>query len=164
MMDELQWPQTRVRLANPADRPAIFQQCKMLSQENGIVPMKDELVLREIDNALARNHALLAVVGDEGRVEGSICLRLAHYWYNDDFWWLEDRWCYVEPEYRAGPNSKDLLEFANWWRQQLDIPLMMGILSSQRTEAKLRLYRRIFGPLTGGFWLVGARTGETENV
>lgn len=157
--NETLWPQKRVRLARMPDIPHLMRHCRRLNEENGIVQMKDELVQAEITNAIARRLAVLAVVGDDDRIEGSICLRCNHYWYNDEFWWLEDRWCFVEPEFRASSNAKELLEFAQWWADQLSIPLMMGVVSNERTKSKIRLYERMFGPQVGALWLVGARTG-----
>ena len=45
----------------------------------------------------------------------------------------------------------------------LGIPLIIGVLSNQRTEAKIRLYERQFGAPAGAFFLYNVHTGH-ENV
>ena len=42
----------------------------------------------------------------------------------------------------------------------LDIPLVIGILSSERVSGKVRLYERQFGPQSGAYWIYGKKTGD----
>ena len=43
--------------------------------------------------------------------------------------------------------------------EKLGIPLAIGVLSSSRTEAKIRLYERVFGAPAGVYFLYNAKTG-----
>jgi hypothetical protein len=42
----------------------------------------------------------------------------------------------------------------------MGMPLLIGVLSNSRTEAKIRLYKRHFGEPAGAYFLYNARTGE----
>ena len=43
---------------------------------------------------------------------------------------------------RKSQHAKDLINFSKWVAEQFGMPLLMGILSNDRTEAKIRLYQR----------------------
>lgn len=153
------WPQMRIRFATRDDLPELMRLCRSLAGENAIAPMMDDLVHMELLQSIDRQGGCIGVIGDPGRIEGAICLRLNHLWYNTGYFWLEDRFAYVYPQHRASNNASDLLDWARWWAVQLDIPLMLGIVSNERTQAKIRLYERKLGAMSGALFLVGATTG-----
>jgi hypothetical protein len=74
---------------------------------------------------------------------------------------LEEMCVYVHPDYRAakGGRARKLVEFAKKVSEELELPLMIGILSNSRTDAKTRLYERQFGAPAGAFFLYGIKTG-----
>jgi hypothetical protein len=76
---------------------------------------------------------------------------------------LEERIVFVKKEFRAakGGRARKLCEFAKQSAERLGLPLMIGILSTERTEGKVRLYRRVFGEPSGAFWLIGAKSGRS---
>lgn len=157
------WPQRRIRFARPADLPELMALCRNLSQENAIAPMMDDIVCAELERCIAKDGGFIGVIGNVGEpIEGAICLRFSSLWYNSSYWWLEDKFVHVLQKYRASSNGNDLIEWAIWWRDQLQIPLMLGIVSNERTEAKIALYRRKLGPMSGALFLVGAKTGLTQ--
>jgi hypothetical protein len=49
-----------------------------------------------------------------------------------------------------------LISFGKKCAIDIGVPLMMGILSGERTEAKVRLYCRQFGTPAGAFFLSNA--------
>jgi putative aminopeptidase FrvX len=73
---------------------------------------------------------------------------------------------YVHPEYRAskGGRARKLVEFAKKCSEELNLPLMIGVLSNSRTDAKIKLYERQFGNPVGTFFLYGVKTGELANA
>lgn len=161
------WPFPRIRPAIPSDIDPLMDMCRRMFDEGGIGPKMDEgVVLKEIMRGIyAEKGAFLGVIGDEGRVEGSIYLLVGQLWYNPNFIWLEDRWVFVLPEYRKSQpgklsNAVELLKCAKYFAETLGLPLMLSILNNDRTEAKVRLYRRIFGEPSGAFFLTGAKTGH----
>jgi hypothetical protein len=44
------------------------------------------------------------------------------------------------------------------------MPLMIGVMSNSRTDAKVKLYERQFGNPAGSFFLYGVKTGELANA
>jgi hypothetical protein len=68
---------------------------------------------------------------------------------------------FVHPDYRAakGGRARKLVEFAKKVSEKLEMPLMIGVLSNSRTDAKTRLYERQFGNPAGAFFLYGMKTG-----
>lgn len=157
------WPWPRIRPAEMSEADAIMAMCRIMFDENGIGAAMDEGMVRaEIEEGLKRTRGGIFVIGDDGRIEGSIYLIFGHLWYAN-VWWLEDRWNFVLPEYRRSDNSKQLINFAKWMAcEQFGIPLMMSILNNHRTEAKVRLYQRILGKPSGAFFLYGATTGHSD--
>ena len=153
------WPQSRIRFARPDEIDDLIVLCRDLAQENAIGPMKENMVRHWIEKCVARDGGFIGVIGDEGRIEGAMCMKFGHMWYSDDLWWIEDLFHFVHPDYRTSNNANDLLDWAIWWKDQLQIPLMLGIVSNERTKAKIRLYERKLGPQSGALFLVGARTG-----
>jgi|TARA_R110000868_G_scaffold183368_4_gene424592 hypothetical protein len=129
--------------------------------ENGFVNPNPQKLLQEIYAALMRDHGLIGVIGPKnGKPEGAILLRIGSMWYSDDQV-IEEKAIFIHPEYRSakGGRARRLCEFSKQVSDQLDIPLIIGVLSNDRTEAKVRLYERQFGKASGAFFLYNARTG-----
>jgi hypothetical protein len=82
-------------------------------------------------------------------------------WYSDAQV-LEEKAIFIHPDYRSakGGRARRLCEFSKRAADGLGIPLIIGVLSNHRTEAKVRLYERQFGKPSGAFFLYNARTGS----
>lgn len=161
------WPFPRIRPAIPSDIDALMDMCRVMFDENGIGPKMDEgAVLAEITHTIMGERCgFLGVIGDNGNIEGSLFLVTGCVWYNPSYLWLEDRWVFVLPEYRKSrpgqtSNAVQLIRCAEYIAERLGLPLMLAILNNTRTEAKVRLYRRILGEPSGAFFLTGAKTGH----
>ena len=81
-------------------------------------------------------------------------------WYSDQDI-LEEKAIFIHPDYRnaKGGRARRLVEFSKEASDYLKIPLIIGVLSNHRTEAKVRLYERQFGKASGAFFLYNAQTG-----
>jgi len=81
-------------------------------------------------------------------------------WYSDAQV-LEERAIFIHPDYRSakGGRARRWCEFSKRTADGLGIPLIIGVLSNHRTEAKVRLYERQFGKPSGAFFLYNATTG-----
>lgn len=156
-----------VRVATPDDVHQIMDLCMLASDENGFVRPEPKKLLEEIWPALHRSHGIIGVIGEPGadHFEGGILLRTCKLWYSDQLV-LEERGVFVHPEYRnaKGGRARKLCEFAKTASKMLEMPLLIGILSNDRTAGKVRLYERIFGKPTGAYWLCGAETGVTNKA
>jgi hypothetical protein len=153
------WPQKRVRFGKPSDLDELMGLCHNLAYENAIAPMMDHLVRDLLEGCLSQKTGFIGVIGAPGEIEGAMCLKYSCLWYNSNYWWVEDAFCHVLPRYRASSNASDLLDWATWCARKLEIPLMLGIVSNERTKAKIKLYERKLGPMSGALFLVGAKTG-----
>lgn len=150
-----------VRTATPEDEAGIMELCRLVNTENGIFRMNEEKVLAMVRQTLYLSGGIMGVIGKRDKIEGMILLRVSQFWYADESF-LEEMFVYVHPDYRAakGGRARKLVEFAKTTSEKLGIPLVIGILSNSRTNAKTRLYERQFGSPAGAFFLYGIRTGE----
>jgi GNAT superfamily N-acetyltransferase len=143
---------SRVRKAEAGDADEILSLCREMHRENGMFTLSDARVRDIIGRAFNRQGAIIGVIGKRGAVEASICLLVTNIWYSDDFH-LEDLWNFVRPEFRRSDNAKELIAFAKRCSDEVGIPLIIGVMSNVRTEAKIRLYERSVGKPAGAFFL-----------
>ena len=157
---------TRVRVADSDDEEALMNLCSFLHGENGVFDLDETAVRYAIRKAILgpveQRHGIIGVIGKPGEIEGAIFLEPACLWYTTQIC-MQELFSYVFPQYRSSTNSNDLIEFAKWVSDQFKLPLMIGVLSNTRTEAKIRLYRKALGNPAGAFFLHGAQTGKGVN-
>lgn len=146
-----------VRIAVKSDERAIFDLLMTKAAEEGaLAPVNDYKVLNAIKTATDRKGAVIGIIEENGEIAASIGLVMGQWWYSEA-WHYEDLWSYVHPEYRRVRRgnvnfAQMLLQFAKWWSEQAGLPVMLGIASSIRTAAKIRLYMRQL-PLIGAAFL-----------
>ena len=150
----------KVRVAGPEDENGIMHLARLVNKENGVFKMNEDKVRGLVRPSLYQQGGICGVIGEPDHIEGLVLLRISEYWYSDAMF-LEEMCVYVHPEYRAakGGRARKLVEFAKKVSEELELPLMIGILSNSRTDAKTRLYERQFGAPAGAFFLYGIKTG-----
>lgn len=156
MSDEL-----KVRTGTPEDVDDIMELALSACEENGFVEPNPRKLLAEIWPALNLDRGLVGVIGEIGKKpEGAVLLRIGTMWYSDHHV-LEEKAIFIHPEFRSakGGRARKLCEFSKQVSDSLGIPLIIGVLSNNRTEAKVRLYERQFGKPSGAFFLYNAHTG-----
>jgi GNAT superfamily N-acetyltransferase len=156
MIDEL-----NVRIGTPEDVHPMMELALQACDENGFVDPNPQKLLAEIWPALNLEDGIVGIIQDEGkRLEAAILLRIGTMWYSDAKV-LEEKAIFVHPDYRnaKGGRARRLCEFSKKASDNLGIPLVIGVLSDQRTEAKVKLYERQFGKPSGAFFLYNAQTG-----
>lgn len=153
----------RVRAAKPEDFPAIMRLCRMLYEENGMADVIWPRVEQTVFDGVNGNRSLIGVIGTAPceNLHGMLLLRFSQMWYSDEPV-LEELYNYVPPEHRKSGNARALLEFAKAASDRLEIPLLIGILSTHRTRAKVRLYERVFGEPAGAFFLYRGMSGRPQ--
>lgn len=152
----------QVRTGTPEDVHEMMRLALMGAEENGFVTPNPIKLLNEIWSALNLHHGICGVIGKPGEeIEGAVLLRIGENWYGDDQC-LEERAIFIDPRFRSakGGRAARLCEFSKKAADTLGIPLTIGVLSNTRTEAKIRMYRRIMGEPAGAYWIYGARTDE----
>lgn len=140
-----------VRMARPEDEDSIYALLMLLWKENGLFELTEAKVREAIRKATERRGGIIGVIEGPNGLEASVGLHLEQLWYSDD-WWLVEYWNFVREEYRRSTHARRLIEFSKWCADNLGLDLFMGIVTNERTEAKVRLYRRQL-PYVGGFFL-----------
>lgn len=150
-----------VRKAKLVDREPILEICKKNHSENGQFSLSFNKVELMVDRALAppdptkpdgRLPAVIGIVGGHNRIEGAILLSVGSFWYTDDYC-LEEIFNYVHTDFRKTTHAKDMIEFGKKCSDELAIPLVIGVVSNERTRAKMELYRRKLGEPVGGYFI-----------
>lgn len=130
-----------VRLAVPADEDKIISMISMLHEENGIFPLSERKVRDYMQRFFRQEGALIGVVGPVGDPVGSIYLEIGQPYYSES-WYLNEAWNFVHPDHRRTDFAKKLLAWAKQMSSEMHLPLMIGIVTNHRTEAKVRLYEK----------------------
>ena len=156
----------KIRIGTPHDLDELMALSLSASDENGFLKPSAYRLLEQLWPAVNQDNGLIGCIGKPGGViEGAILLRIGTMWYSDDLV-LEEKAIFIHPDYRAakGGRAKKLCEFSKEVSDTLGIPLVIGVISNSRTEAKVRMYERQFGKPAGAFWLYGASTGQNAEV
>lgn len=144
-----------IRLGTPDDLDEVMAAAMMAVQEIGLVKPDPMKLLAEVWPSLHLNGGMVGLIGKPGgKPEGGVMLRISKMFYSDQEV-LEERVVFVLPEYRAkkGGRASKLVEFSKKTAEELGIPLLIGVMSTVRTEAKVRMYERQFGKPTGAVFL-----------
>ena len=154
-----------VRVGTPEDVDDIMNLALSACEENGFVEPNPAKLLQEIWHGLNLEKGVVGVIGDRGKPEGAVLLRIGSMWYSDHEV-LEEKAIFIHPEYRnaKGGRARRLCEFSKQVADSLGILLIIGVLSNNRTKAKVRLYERQFGEPSGAFFLYNARTGAFRDA
>ena len=147
-----------VRLAQKEDIPSLISLGRELHSENGFMPYSEKLHHEFVIRAVNKDRLISGVIGPIGTVEAMIFMGIGRMWYSE-FPHIEEFFAFVRKEYRKSNRAKALVEFAKRTADELDVPLLIGIISQQRTEAKIRLYSRQLGDMAGAFFLYNGKTG-----
>lgn len=153
-----------VRVARPEDRQELWRLFLQGHRENGQFTLAPEKVDWFISRAICPGlipewdtgpRGAIGVIGDVGSLEALVFVTIGSYWYSHDRH-LEEFIVFVDPECRKSGHARALIE---WMKRQSDLtglPLVTGIISNERTEAKVALYSRML-PRVGAFFLYGAK-------
>lgn len=145
----------RVRFADRCDLDELMFLCRELHAENAMLDINEDKVRAMLMSHFNRTGGVIGVIGQPGGLEGAIVMHMSQMWYSDQ-WLLEELFSFVLPEYRRSNNAKDLIDFAKYCAKLIGVPLLIGILSNKRTEAKIGLYRRRLGQPAGAFFVANA--------
>jgi hypothetical protein len=141
-----------VRKAASRDREPILEICRQNHSENGQFGYSATKVESMVDKAFNGGGAIIGLVGGHDRIEGAILLNIGQFWYTDD-WCVEEIFNFVHPEFRKSTHAKDMIDFGKRCSDELAIPLVIGVVSNERTKAKMELYRRRLGEPVGGYFI-----------
>jgi hypothetical protein len=161
----MQFDDLGVRVGQPEEVHDLMGLALEACTENGFVNPNPVKLLEQIWAGLSLDNGIVGVIGEPGKLEGAILLRISDVWYSDERL-LEEKAIFIHPDYRSakGGRARRLCEFAKRASVMLEVPLLIGVLSNDRTQAKVRLYERQFGHQTGAFFLYNGRTGSVRTA
>ncbi len=155
-----------VRIATRADSDEIMQLLGIMHAEGGILPLDEMCARKTFDMAFDRQGGILGVIGPPGDIRAMIFLLISRFWYTKQHH-LEELFNFVRPDMRRVSARSDenygprMIEFAKECAVELGMPLTIGILTNQRMEGKVRLYRRSLG-VPAGAWFVHNAAWQNE--
>ena len=154
-----------VRTGTPDDVHGMMDLALAACEENGLTRPNPEKLLHEIWSSLNLHHGIVGIIGEQGKpLEAAVLLRCEALWYSDDLV-LNERAVFVAEPFRQakGGRASKLIDFAVAAAQKLEMPLVVGVLSNQRTEGKVKMYGRKLGDASGAYWIVNGRTGKKSD-
>ncbi|MDE2096856.1 MAG: hypothetical protein KGL39_06375 [Patescibacteria group bacterium] len=154
-----------VRQGAPADEPEIWRLFKLHHAENALFPISERKVQFYLDRVLhperiaeddSGPRGIVGVIGEPTSLEGAVMLVLGSPWYTDQIG-LDDCMSFVDPDHRQSDHSKALLDYAKSVVDRVRAQgheyfrMTVGIVSTKRTAAKIRLYARRLEPIGAYF-------------
>lgn len=160
-----------VRLAKPEDYQEIWRLFLQGHQENGLFSLAPEKVDYFVKRCLFPHmipdgdtgpRGVIGVIGPSASLEGIAFVVIGEYWYSREKH-LEEFIVLVDPQHRKSDHAKTLVGWMKEQSEKTGLPLITGIMSNDRTEAKCRLYRRML-PKVGEFFCVMPKGATLQTV
>ncbi len=151
-----------VRLATPADAQELWRLTLAAHNENALRSLAPERIQWWMGRVLYPEaipawdtgpRGVVGVIGPEGNLEGMVFILIGQFWYSDERH-LEELIVYCDPRHRKTNHTKCLVQWMKDQAEQSGLPLLTGIMSNHRTEAKVRLYQKLLGKPIGAFFFV----------
>lgn len=148
-----------VRAATRSDEDEIIQLLHIMHAENGMMPLDEDRAKAFFARAWDRLGGIIGVIGPPGDIRAMIYLLITRFWYSSANH-LEECFNFVRPDVRHPKEghryAEHLIKFAQKCSDELQMPLLIGVLTNNRMEGKVRLYRRVLGIPAGAFFVYGA--------
>jgi len=93
-------------------------------------------------------------VEDNGKLVGTLGLHRTSPWYSDSEY-LADGWFYVLPEYRKTGVGKMLVDAAKKYAAEANLPLIIGVFTSEDADTKAQVMQRLGLTMVGGLFATG---------
>lgn len=156
-------PLSPVRIAGADEEESIMELCRELYHENGLFSLDESLVRTMLQKAFTKQGGIIGLIGEPGKIEAAIYMIISNFWYSRDAH-LEELFSFVRPQHRQSTHAKSLIAFAKTCSDGLQVPLVIGIVSNERTEAKVKLYQRQLQKPAGAFFVYGSKWKFGEPV
>lgn len=147
------------RYATQADEAQMMDLCRTLHADNGLFNLDEGMVRKMLYRAFNREGGIIGVIDGENEIAAAIYILLSNFWYSKDTH-LEELFSFVRPAYRKSDYARQLLAFAKECQKAIGVPLVIGVLTNQRMEAKVNLYRKKLGKPAGAFFVVGGKWAD----
>ena len=141
-----------VRIASPEDEADLMRLMRIACEEDGQHSINEDKVHNVIRLHYEKRGGIIGVVGDKGgELKAYIVMVVAEVWYSSE-WHIQELSLFVAPKHRKSNFAKQLMAFSKRTSESLKLDLTIGVLSNERTAAKVRLYQRQF-PQKGAFFV-----------
>lgn len=155
-----------VRPAVLADERDLWRLFRAHHAENALFELSERKVQYYLDRVL-RPHSiapgdcgprgLIGVIGATGALEGAVMLVLGSPWYSDEIT-MDDCMNFVDPAHRQSGHARTLISYAKHMVDQIraahgNFRMIVGVVSTHRTAAKVRLYHQMLGAPLGAYFL-----------
>jgi hypothetical protein len=131
-----------IRICVPADEPALLRVLALNYEENkGLAAINWDKVTRMVRRGTEQQLGIIGVIEGKHGIEATAGFILTNFWFSDDFH-LEEVWVFVLPDYRRSTHARRLYEWAKYLSTQMTVPVLCGVLTTQRHQAKIRLAQR----------------------
>jgi GNAT superfamily N-acetyltransferase len=144
-----------VRVADADEMDDLLALMREAEAEFRLFPLSEVKARAMLDRAFLKQGGMVGVIGSKGAIEAAVYMLIDQPMYSEA-WNLTEIFNFVRPAFRKTTHAKDLIDKAKDWATQLGVPLLIGVLSNERTEAKIRLYRRRLGNPAGAFFVWNA--------
>lgn len=145
-----------VRLAGPGDEEKLYQFVCDGHLESAIFSLSESRIRTIIRNATEHNANHLVIIGvidspEKDKIVASLAIEYAQPWYSED-WFLSELWNNVHADCRQSHYARDLMAFGKSLADETGRPLSMGIITTDRMEPKIALYKRKM-PQVGAYFM-----------
>ena len=156
-----------VRVADVRDRAEVWRLFLHSHQDNGLFSLAPEKVDVFLNRLLMPElipdddtgvRGVIGVIGPVGELEALCGICISDVWYTSEKH-LADFLVFVDPANRASDHASALLHWMKLQSDLIGLPLLSGVVSSKRTEAKCRLFKRMF-PKVGEYYLYSKQTSH----
>ncbi|MEI6412424.1 MAG: hypothetical protein WCR52_23735 [Bacteroidota bacterium] len=130
-----------VQLVSKDDKEKIIELLKIMHSEYDLFPLDERELEDTIDRMINKTGGVIGVIKSGDRIEALIGLFLDKMWYSKQ-WFLSEVFTFVHQDFRRSTRAKHLINYAKECAEKMNLPLLMGITSNIRTEAKMKLYER----------------------
>jgi hypothetical protein len=134
----------------------VIRICEEDWKDNGQFTLSGSKLENMVSRILDGHGGIIGIIQRDRDIEAIIMMLISQFWYTEDYC-LEETLNYVRPEYRRSTNAKDMIAFGKRCSDEIGIPLVIGVVSNERTAAKLALYERQLGKPVGGYFFYSRR-------
>lgn len=144
-----------VRKADPYDADALFDMALFLTHEDALQPVSETKLRALVQRCVTMDNAIAGIIDGPDGIEGTVGLVVDQFPYSEADH-LAALWIGTSQAYRdritkqrqrnyapedAGLATR-LLRFAKWASDQMDVPLVISVLTAGDLKAKLTSYQR----------------------
>lgn len=153
-----------VRAAVPQDELELWRLFRLHHEENALFPLSEPKVQYYLDRVLHAERipagdlgprGVIGTIGPIGALEGAIMLVIGSPWYSETIT-MDDCMSFVDPAHRQSHHGRTLIGYARNMVDQIrkahaDFKMIVGVVSTKRTAAKVRLYSQMMAPVGAYF-------------